>query len=201
MALGGRLPAAVPSPVDADQGELQGRGVHREDATLHSEDELGVPAVRGKTRTDFAQVIEHRPVQRLGHCRDARTVGVGERVPRRWPSPAVAHELGLMHAQRVAGLVQTVGVRQVRVEQREHMTVRTECSGVNLELTRQFGNQLFRNLFRNQVASLPESGMIASRWPGCLALAGAGRLAAPSTRVVFHAPVGYRRSATRSAFL
>ena len=197
VALGGRLPAAVPSPVDAGQGELQGRGVHREDAALHSEDEPGVPAVRGKTRADFAQVIEHRPIQRLGHCRVARTVGVGERVPRRWRCPAGAHELGLMHAQRVAGLVQTVGVRQVRVEQREHMTVRTECSGVNLELTRQFGNQLFRN----QVASLPESGMIASRWPGCRALAGAGRLAVPSTRVVFHAPVDYRRSATRSAFL
>jgi hypothetical protein len=51
-----------------------------------------------------------------------------------------------------------------------------------------------------RVASLPESGMITSRWPGCRAFAGAGRLAAPSKLVVFHAPVGYRRSTLRSAF-
>ncbi len=110
--------------------------------------------------------------------------------------PARAHELGLMHAQRVAGLVQAVGVRQMRVEQREHMPVCTECSGVDLELARQFWNQVPRN----QVASLPESGMITSRWPGCRAFAGAGRLAAPSTCVYFHVPVSYRHSAARSAF-
>jgi hypothetical protein len=103
-----------------------------------AEVEDGVPAVFREARADLAQVFEHRPVQRLGHRRGARAVGVGERVARRRRRPAGAHELRLVHAQRVAGLVRAVGVGQVSEDRREHATRRAELSGADRELARSF---------------------------------------------------------------
>ena len=175
MALGCRLASAVPRPVDARQSQLQRCGIHSEDLALEPKDEARMLAVLGESRTDALQVVQHLPVQRLGHRRIARTVGVGERVASWRCRPPNPQELRLMHHQRVADVIQAQGVRDMPIEQREHVACRRKSPSVDLELPAELGNHVRRNL----VANLPEHGMLTLRWPGRSALAGARRLAAP----------------------
>ena len=194
VALGGRLAAAVPRPVDARERELERGRVHGENAAFEPEDESGVFAVFGEARADRLQMAEHLPVQRLGHVRITRSVGVRKGVALRRRRAAHAQELGFVNRQRVADVVQTQRVRGVAIDQRKDVTGPGERAGVDAVLARQHGD----HVARNQVAQLPEYGMLASCWPGRPALRGARRFAALRL-FVFHAPVGYRQTASRSA--
>ena len=64
-----------------------------------------------------------------------------------------------MHRERVTGSVETVRVRQMRKEKREHMAIPTDSPRIDIELTLEIGNHVHRNL----IACLAEYSRIAPR--------------------------------------
>ena len=106
-------------------------------------------AVLGEPRTDALQMIQHLPVQRFSHRRISRAVGVGERVACRRGRSPYPQELGLVHHQRVADVIQAQGVRGMPVEQREHVACRRKDPRVDLELPAELGDHVRRNLDAN----------------------------------------------------
>ena len=85
-------------------------------------------------------MLEHRPEQRLGHFRVALPVGVRERILTRRGRPANRRQRPRVQPQGIAHVIETQGVRELGVDQTDHMTPRpegvrhlvsTECSRAN----------------------------------------------------------------------
>ena len=130
---------------------------------------------------------EHGPVELLRNLRVAPPVGVGEGVALRRGRAPDAVQLRLVQPGRVADLVQAARAGDLPVQQRQHVAGAGECPDVRPGLPR----DPVRKPFGNPLDDLPQGGVSCLRWPrGC---------AVTRLGFVFHAPVGYRRTAPRPA--
>lgn len=131
-----------PFPVHAGGHQLNGGGVHRVDGALEAVEQPLALAAAGKARVQALEMFQDRPEQLLGQDRVAVLVGVGEIVAGGRGGPAQGRERPGVQPQRVTDIVESEGVGQLRVEQRDDVAPRREGAGllVHPRRRRQLGN-------------------------------------------------------------
>jgi len=108
------------------------------------------------------QFLEHLPKQGLGHPRVAFPVGMRERILARRCGPTNGRERSGIQAQRIADIVQSQGVRQLRIDQTEYVTPWLEGAalGFGIVLSCQSAHQMVGN----QIAQLSQESKPTPRW-------------------------------------
>ena len=109
-------------------------------------------------------MIEHRPEQPFSQRSIPALIGVGKIVAARRARPAQSRKRPAVQPQRVADVVQTDGVSQLRKQHTHYVTPRAEGSrhGIHAGLARKFRNQMRWN----QIAKLPQNGEFGDGWFG-----------------------------------
>ena len=148
-------------PIHTPGHQLNGGRVYDVNQAFEPEGELGaMPST--KTRMELLQMFEHRPEQRLGHFRVALSVGVGEGILTGRGRAANRRQRTGVQPQGVAHVIESQGVRQLRIEEADHVAPRTE--GATLLLHRMLAGQLGYQVIGNKVAELAEKRELSSRW-------------------------------------
>ena len=149
MQLRRRFPAPVARPVDAVDHEADRRGVNGVHGALktarHAPESLAA-----KPRIRCGEMVQDCPEQRLRHVAVAFAIGVRECVFRGRHRIANPQQFRRMILQRVANIVQTERVRELRVEQGDHMGPGTEGPGLLVHTV--FPGDLRNKVARNQLA-------------------------------------------------
>jgi len=116
-------------------------------------------------RGQQTQVLKDRPEEFLRHLCRAHFVRMRKRVAGGRGSATDAGERPGLQAQGIAHVVKTNAVGELRVDQRHHMTPRTERAGFfsRFSLPRNLGHQKLRN----EVANLTQKIQFGPRWNGC----------------------------------
>src|SRR5207244_10388391 len=135
--------------------------VHNVNQALEPEGELGA-APSAKTRMKLLQMFEHRPEQRLGQFRVALSVGVGKGILTGRGRAANRRQRSGVQPQGVANVIESQGVRQLRVEEADHVAPRTE--GATILLHRMLAGQWRYQVIRNKIAELAQESEAAARW-------------------------------------
>ncbi len=114
-------------PVHAvgDQGD--GRRVDTVNGLLETARQPFVATRRAKARELVLQVIEHLPEQRLHHVRIAFFICVRELIATRQGRPAHGEKLRAVVAQGATQIVQPGAMREVAIQQADHMAPRRKC--------------------------------------------------------------------------
>jgi len=164
MAFGGGLAAAMFGPVQGTRHQLNGGRVHDMNEPFETEGELRAP-VTAEAGLHSLQMFQHRPEEPLGHLRIASAVGVGKGVfGRRRGTPHRRQRTGVK-SQRVTHVVEAEAVGDLGVEQADNMAPRTERAGLFSHAG--FAGQARHQMWRNEVANLPQERELADGWLGC----------------------------------
>ena len=112
------------------------------------------PAPLTKSGDNIAQVLKDRPEEFLSHLCRAHFVRMRKRVAGGGRRATNAGERPRLQTQGIAYVVEPDAVGELRVDQRHHMTPRTERAGFfsRFGLPRKLGHQKLRN----EVANLPQ---------------------------------------------
>ena len=159
VALRRRLASPVLRPVHARGDQLDGRGVHHMDRPAEAPAQALVPAT-AKAGMQGLQVRQHCPEEFFTQRTSPAFVGVTERVARRGRGPAHRPQGADLEPQRVAYVVQTQRVADLRIKHRHHMAPRAERAG--LAVGSGFPRQLWHQMRRNQFDELPQHGNVTA---------------------------------------
>ena len=164
VAFGRRLAPAVFGPVHARSHQTNHRGVHDLDGSPESVGQTPPAPALAEARGDLLQMPEHVPKKLFGHPVVAHFVGMAERVLGRRSRPADGAERTGLQTQRVADVIETQGMRHLRINHRHHLTPATE--GARPTLGPAGSRQLRHQMRRNKLANLPEDGFMKSARSG-----------------------------------
>ena len=161
MALGGGFAAAMFGPVQTAGDELNGGRVHDMDEPLEAEGELRA-ALGPEARMELLQMLEHGPEQLFGHLGIAFVVGVGEGVFAGRGRPTNRRQRSRVQAQRVTHIIEPQSVRELGVEQADHMTPRKKRARPQVHAG--VPGQLRHEVGGNQIAELAQERKAVARW-------------------------------------
>jgi hypothetical protein len=164
VALGRGLAAAMLGPVHARGHQLDRGGIDHMNHAAETARQTPASLSGGEPRVEAAQMLQHRPEQLLPQRGVTSAIGVGQIIARRRSGRADADEQARMQSQAVADVVETDGVGQLRVEQRDHMTPRR--IGSRLALHSGLSGQLGHQKRRNQIANLVQDAELTLAWAG-----------------------------------
>ena len=118
-----------------------------------------------KSRSNALQMPERRPKKFFRHLRISNFVGMRKVITTRNRRSANRRKRTRMQFQGVTDIVESNAMSQLRIQQRNHMTPRTEASSTifNARLFRQLGCKITRN----HVANLFQNGEFRSCWIDC----------------------------------
>ena len=179
MTLGGRFAPTVLGPVHAGSHQFNGRRIDDVDRLAKAMSHPTPPASVGKSRRKRLKVSKHGPEKLLGQLRLALLTCMGKPVAARRGRSPDGRKWSAMESQRVANVIETNRVSQLRVQQGHGVTPRRECPAylVHSRLSRQFGHEVRGN----QIAELPQNAELRGRWAGIFVFhtLPSGRLNAP----------------------
>ena len=136
---------------DAVEDELDRARVKKVDVAFPEPGEDGRVLDPDEFRAEAAEIVFHRPVQRLHHRRVAALVRVRERVPSRRHRAAQLLPLGCMNPRRVADPVEGLRLRELLVDERDGVAPGREHAREVLRRGRGGG----KDVRRNEVDNLP----------------------------------------------
>jgi len=165
MALGRRFAPPVLGPVHAGGDQLNGGGInHVDDAPETPCNSLATIAA-GKAGLESLQMAEHRPENLFRQAGVSFLVGVGEIIAAWWRRGTESHQQTAMKSQCIADVVETNGVGELRINQTDQMTPRTE--GASLLVHTGLLRQLRNKIRWNQIANLPQYSKLTAAWNCC----------------------------------
>ena len=125
MTFGGRLAPSMLGPVHARGDQRNGGRIHQVDRPLEPADKSLAGFAADKARGQITQMLEDRPEQFLGHLRRPYFVGMREVVAAGRSGPSETGQRPRMQLQRIADVIETDAVGQLRIAQGNHVTPRT----------------------------------------------------------------------------
>src|ERR1017187_6408807 len=161
MTFGRRLAPPMLGPVHAVGHQLNGGRIHQMDHPLETEGKPGPPPAT-KARTETLQVLQGLPKQFLSHEGVALAIGIGKGVAFGRGRSTNGREGAGVQGQRVANVVESQTMGQLREEQREHVTPRRVSARVVLHAS--FSGQLRNQMIGNEVANLTQDRELTLRW-------------------------------------
>ena len=108
------------------------------------------------------QLLEHRPEQGLGPFRVALPIGVRKRVLAGRGRPTNRRQRPRVQPERIAHVIETQGVGELRIDQADHMTPGQEGAALFLDGMR--AGQVRHQMIGNKIAELPQARKLSPRW-------------------------------------
>ena len=161
MALGSGLAPTMLGPVQRAGHQLDGGGVNDMNKALEAKGEPGA-MVAAEGGLQGLQMFQHRPEELFGHFRISPAVGVRKRVFGRRRGPAQCRQRPRVQTQGVANVIESEAVGQLRVEQADDVTPRTEGAGLIIHAG--LACQSRHQMRRNEVAKLAQQREFAGGW-------------------------------------
>src|SRR6266540_1045474 len=128
MTLGRRLAPAVLGPVHAGGHQLDRRRIDHMDYSPETPGDSLATAATGKAGLQALEMTEHRPENLFGQAGIALLVAVRKIIATRRRRGTQRNQKTAVHAQRIADVVESNRMRELRIDQADQVTPRAELT-------------------------------------------------------------------------